>query len=424
MSKLLIKNAAELVTCSGNEGLNIINNGAVLIEDGIITKVGKTKEILAGRKENLNLEETEISNSNKNQKLKVIDAEGQAVMPGFVDPHTHFIFGGYRADEFNWRLQGVPYTEIMDRGGGIVNSVSATRKASFSELKKRGRMRLDSMLSYGVTTVEGKTGYGLDIETELKQLKVMKELEEEHPLTIIKTFLGAHAFPSEYKEDKEGYVDYVINDMIPAIQNEGGADFIDVFCDQGVFSVEQARSILKAGQKSGLKAKIHADEIAAVGAAEMAAEIEAVSADHLLKASDKGIEMMAEAGVMAVLLPITAFSLKEEYAPARKMIEKGLNIAVATDFNPGSCYSESIPLLIVLSTLYMGLSPEEAVRGLTINAAAAINREDKIGSIEEGKQGDIVILSAPSYLHLSYHMGVNSVSKVIKKGVIVSENGY
>ena len=417
--KLLIKNCAELVTCSGKQGLNIINNGAVLIEDGLIKVVGKTEEVN-------NYVKKAVYTADKNDVtgLEVIDATGKAVLPGFVDPHTHFIFGGYRADEFNWRLQGVPYTEIMARGGGIVNSVSATREASFAELKNRGLKRLDSMLNYGVTTVEGKTGYGLDTETELKQLQVMKELEAEQPLDIVKTFLGAHAFSPAYKDNKEGYVDYVINEMLPAIKNEGGADFIDVFCDKGVFSVEQSRRILQAGQKAGMEAKIHADEIAAVGAAEMAAEIKAVSADHLLKASDKGIEMLAKAGVIAVLLPITAFSLKEKYAPARKMVDAGLKVAVATDFNPGSCYSESIPLLIALSTLYMGLTPVETVRALTINAAAALKRDDEIGSIENGKQGDIVILSAPSYTHLSYHLGVNIVEKVIKKGKPVLDNVY
>ena len=237
MGKLLIKNAAEVVTCSGDQGLNIINDGAVLIEDGLIKKVGITEEVLLTMKENLNPGKTETDKAENNQDLKVINAEGKTVMPGFVDPHTHFVFGGYRADEFNWRLQGIPYTEIMERGGGIVNSVSATREASFAELKNRGRRRLDSMLSYGVTTVEGKTGYGLDTETELKQLQVMKELEKEHPLTIVKTFLGAHAFPPEYKDNREGYVDCLIKEMIPAIQDEGGVDFIDVFCDQGVFSV-------------------------------------------------------------------------------------------------------------------------------------------------------------------------------------------
>ncbi len=418
MSKLLIKNAAELVTCSGKQGLGIINRGAVLIEDGIIKVAGKTGDVIA------EIEKKNNVSNNYKEDLKIIDASGKAVLPGFIDPHTHFIFGGYRDDEFNKRLQGVPYTQIMEEGGGIVNSVQATRNSSFTELKTRGRKRLDSMLNYGVTTVEGKTGYGLNTETELKQLKVMKELDEEHPLDIIKTFLGAHTFPPEYEGNKEGYVDYVIKDMIPAIQAEGGADFIDVFCDQGVFSVKETRRVLKAGQKAGMKAKLHADEIAAVGAAELAAEIKAVSADHLLKASDKGIKMMVKAGVIAVLLPITAFSLKEDYAPARKMIEAGLKVAIATDFNPGSCYSESIPLLIALSTLYMGLKPEEAVRALTINAAAAIEKEDQIGSIQKGKLGDIVILSAPSYTHLSYHLGVNIVEKVIKRGKVVFNTSY
>jgi imidazolonepropionase len=234
--------------------------------------------------------------------------------------------------------------------------------------------------------------------------------------------LGAHDIPPEYKDDREAFVDYLIDEVMPQIAQEGSVDFCDVFCDQGVFSIDEARKILLTGQKLGLKSKLHADEIAQVGAAELAAEIEAISADHLLKASDEGIEMMAEKGVIGVLLPITAFSLKEKYAPGRKMIDKGLPVALATDLNPGSCHSESIPLLVALATLYMGLTPEEAVTALTINGAAAIDRADEIGSIEKGKKGDIVILDAPSYDHLSYHIGVNVVDKVIKAGELVVDH--
>ncbi|SJZ68978.1 imidazolonepropionase [Selenihalanaerobacter shriftii] len=415
MKKVLVKNAGELVTCKGkapktdsdmNE-LAVINDGSVVIKDGLITKVGKTEDVL----KDINEEEFEV-----------IDADGKPVLPGFVDAHTHFVFGGYRAEEYSWRLKGVPYTEIMERGGGIVNSVESTRKASFEELKEDACKRLDSMISFGVTTVEGKSGYGLELETELKQLKVMKELQEEHDIDISATFMGAHAIPSEYEGRSEEFIDYLIDEVMPQVVEEGGTEFCDVFCDQGVFTVDEARRILLKGQELGLKSKLHADEIAQVGAAEMAAEIGAVSADHLLKASDEGIEFMAEKGVIGTLLPITAFSLKEPYARGRYMIDNGLPVALATDFNPGSCYSESIPLLISLATLYMGLTPEEAITALTINGAAAIDKDLEIGSIEVGKEGDLVILDAPSYNHLAYHIGVNIIERVIKNGEVVANH--
>lgn len=412
MSKLLIKNAKELVTCKGrapktgakmNE-LEIITDGALRIEDGIIMQVGKTDEITA------EIDEAEF---------EVIDASGQAVLPGFIDSHTHFVFGGYRADEFNWRLQGMPYTEIMERGGGIVNSVESTRQATRAKLVVDAQKRLDSMLSFGVTTVEGKSGYGLDLETELKQLQVMEELNHEHTVDIVSTFLGAHAIPAEYEGRSADFIDYLIEEVMPVVVKEIAVDFCDVFCEQGVFSIEEARKILLAGQELGLKSKLHADEIAQIGGAELAAEIGAVSADHLLKASDCGIERMAEGKVVGTLLPITAFSLKEEYAQGRYMIDNGMPVALATDLNPGSCYSESIPLLFALATLYMELTIEEAVTALTINGAAAIDRAEQVGSLEVGKRGDVVILDAPSYTHLAYHIGVNSVDKVIKSGEIV-----
>jgi imidazolonepropionase len=405
MDRLLLKNAGELITCVRDKDFQIIKNGGVLIEDGLITSIGKSDELL--------------KLTDKFDQLEIIDAEGKPVLPGFIDPHTHFIFGGYREDEFNWRLQGVPYLEIMKRGGGIINTVKATRNASREELKKSGKKRLELMLSYGVTTVEGKSGYGLELDTELKQLDVMEELDREHPVDIVKSFLGAHAVPEEYKDNKAGYLDYVLNDMIPVVAESGKAEFCDVFCDIGVFTVEEARQILIRGQELGLKGKIHADEIERTGGANLAVELAIVSADHLLKISDEDIHKMAKANVVPVLLPITAFSLKEEYAPARKIVDAGLNLALATDLNPGSAFSGSIPLLISLSTLYMGLSLEEVIMGLTINAAAALNREDRIGSIEPGKQADLIILDAPSYKHLSYHIGVNLVEKVIKEGRLV-----
>ncbi|WP_097027565.1 imidazolonepropionase [Clostridium peptidivorans] len=412
---LIVKNAAEIVTPLGSKAsfgkemgnLNIIKNGTVVIRNGIIEKVGTTEEIL---------------NAYNEEDFQVIDAEGKAILPGFVDSHTHFVFGGYRAEEFSWRLSGVSYMEIMNRGGGIVNSVRGTRDASEEELYNLGKERLNSMLSFGVTTVEGKSGYGLDLDTELKQLKVMDKLNEEHPVDICKTFLGAHAVPAEYKGRTQEYIDFMLEEVLPKVAKENLADFCDVFCEKGVFSVEESREILLKAKELGMKLKLHADEIVQLGGAELAAELGAVSADHLLHASDKGIEDMAKAGVVSTLLPTTAFCLKEPYARGRFMIDNGCAVALATDFNPGSGFTNSIPLMFALATIYMNMSIEEAITAMTLNGAAAIGRADSIGSIEEGKKADLVILKYPSYKFLPYHTGVNIVEKTIKDGVVVMSN--
>ena len=411
---LLLKNAAELVTCCGQapkcgpamQDIGIIEDGALWLEDGIIRQVGTTAEILAG------IAATPDA---------VIDATGRCVLPGFVDPHTHFLFAGHRAEEFSWRLRGDTYMDIMERGGGIINSVRATRQASADELLAIGQRRLDSMLSFGVTTVEGKSGYGLDAVSELKQLTVMAELDRQHPVEVVRTFMGAHAVPAEYKGRTDEFVDYLLQDVLPLVAEQRLADFCDVFCEKGVFSVEQSRRLLTAAQSLGLQAKVHADEIVTLGGAELAAEIGALSAEHLLHASDAGIRRMAETGVIAVLLPATAFCLREPYARARFMIDSGVPVALATDFNPGSCFSESIPLVIALAALYMQMTPAEIVTALTINAAAAVGRADRIGSLETGKQGDFVLLDHPSHLYLPYHAGVNCVATVVKRGEIVYE---
>ncbi|RKD32931.1 imidazolonepropionase [Thermohalobacter berrensis] len=409
---LIIKNANELVTCSGFKAkqgkemsdLKIIYDGAVVIEDGIIKEVGKTEEILDKYNEN---------------DYEVIDAKDKAVLPGFVDSHTHFVFGGYRPEEFSWRLRGDSYMEIMERGGGIVNSVEATRKASKEELLETGRKRLNSMLAFGVTTVEGKSGYGLDYDTEIKQLEVMEELDKNHPVDIVKTFLGAHAIPKDYKGKEDEFIDFIIDKVLPDVAERKLAEFCDIFCEKGVFSVEQSRKLLNKAKEYGLKPKLHADEIVQLGGAELAAELGAVSADHLLQASDKGVKDMAEAGVVATILPGTAFSLKEPYARARYMIDQNCAVALATDLNPGSCFTESIPLIFSLATLYMDVTTEEAITALTINGAAAVGRADTIGSIDVGKKGDIVILEFPSYKYIPYHIGVNTVEKVVKNGKLV-----
>jgi len=411
---IIIKNASQIVTCSGFKAkagkemseLHIIPNGAVVVKEGLISAVDTTSKILA------ELEQSESDLSG----YDIIDAENKAVLPGFVDSHTHFVFGGYRAEEFSWRLQGDSYMEIMQRGGGIVNTVEATRKASEEELIQSGIRRLDSILSFGVTTVEGKSGYGLDHDTEIKQLEVMAHLEKIHYVDIVPTFLGAHAVARAYQGAEDAFIDFLINEVMPEVAEKHLAEFCDVFCEQKVFSIEQSRRLLTAARKLGLKIKLHADEISHLGGAELAAELGAVSADHLLQASDSGIREMARAGVVATLLPGTAFSLKEPYARGRFMIDNECAVALATDFNPGSCFTESIPLIFALATLYMDISIEEAITAFTLNAAAAIDRADRIGSIDIGKSGDLIILEFPSYKFIPYHIGVSTVEKVIKKG--------
>ena len=415
MKNLIIKNASQVVTCSGFAGkrgremndLHVIEGGTVVVTDGRISHV-----LHAG--EPLPVDEAGYT---------VIDATGKALLPGFVDPHTHFVFGGYREEEFSWRMRGDSYMEIMNRGGGIVNTTRATREASEDELFEVGRRRLDAMLRLGITTVEGKSGYGLDRDTELKQLRVMRRLNEAHPADIVSTFMGAHATPAEWKGREDEFIDFNIREMFPLVAQEGLAEFADIFCEKDVFTIEQSRRYLQAAREQGFKLKIHADEIVQFGGAELAGELHCISADHLLQASDAGIRAMADAGVVATLLPLTAFSLRETFARGREMIDAGCMVALATDLNPGSSFSASAPLLFALACIYMKLSPEEAVTAFTINSAAAIDRADRIGSIDVGKQGDLVLLQFPSYKFLPYHVGMNIVDTVIKQGEVVVKNG-
>lgn len=414
---LIIKNAAQLVTCSGFKAkqgkemsdLKVIDHGAVVIEAGLIKAFGKTDDVLAG------IDEDDA----RKKGFDIIDAAGKAVLPGFVDSHTHLVFGGYRAEEFSWRLRGDRYMDILKRGGGILDTVRATRGAENEELIEAGIQRLDSMVSFGVTTVEGKSGYGLDHDTEIKQLEVMQELDRRHPMDVVRTFLGAHAVPEAYKGREDLFIDYMIEQVMPDVVEGNLAEFCDIFCEKNVFSVPQSRRFLLKARAMGLKIKIHADEIEPLGGAELAAELKAVSADHLLQASDYGIAAIAEAGVVATLLPGTAFCLKAPYARGRYMIDKGCAVALATDLNPGSCFSESIPLVFALATLYMNISIEEAITALTLNGAAALDRADIIGSLDQGKLGDVIILEYPSYKFIPYHVGVSCVEKVIKKGKLV-----
>ena len=385
--------------------LCIIDNATIEVTDGIISYVGPSRG---------------ESRDGYYQRYWHYNARGKCLLPGFVDSHTHFVFGGERAEEFSWRLKGESYMSIMERGGGIVSTVKATRECNFIQLRSKAESFLKQMSAMGVTTVEGKSGYGLNKDTELLQLKVMRSLNnDEHKLVdIVSTFLGAHAVPEEYRGRTDEYIDFIIRDVLPCVAKGEVAEFCDVFCEQGVFSVEQSRRLLQAAKEYGLGLKLHADEIVPLGGAELAAELSAVSADHLLHASDEGIRAMRDAGTVATLLPLTAFALKENYARGREMIDAGCAVALATDLNPGSCFSGSIPLTFALACIYMQLTIEEAITALTLNGAAALNRADSIGSIEVGKKGDFVVLNTDNYHFLPYYVGMNCVNTTIKEGVI------
>lgn len=410
----ILKNISELVTVSGKSAkkgkamsdIGLIENGCVIVTEGLITHVGTMDEIWKVAK---GLESSHM----------IIDCLGKTVTPGFVDSHTHFIFGGYRADEFSWRLRGEAYMEIMKKGGGIASSVKGTKETSTEELVCLGKKRLDSMVRFGVTTVEGKSGYGLDKETEIRQLEAMKILQKSHSIDIVPTFLGAHAVPPEYKGKEDEFIDYIIEDVLPEVKKRDLAVFCDVFCEKNVFSVEQSRRLLEAAQKMGMEVKLHADEIVQLGGAELAASLGAVSADHLLQASDEGIKAMAEKNVVATVLPGTAYSLKEPFARARDMIDSDCAVALATDFNPGSCFTESIPLVISLATIKMNMTTEETITALTLNGAAAVGLAEEIGSIDVGKKADLIIHEFPSYHFLPYHLAVSTVEKVIKNGRLI-----
>lgn len=382
-----------------------IEKGGIIIEDGIIRWVGPDSEM------------PEPEGHVRDEVY--MDALGRAVLPGFVDSHTHLVFGGYRPEEFGWRLKGDTYMSIMERGGGIQSTVNATRAASAEELREKAEWYLDEMSAMGVTTVEAKSGYGLDTETEERMLRVIKELAEdpERKVDVVSTFLGAHAVPKEYKGRTAEYVDLIIKEMLPRFRDM--AEFCDIFTEKNVFELEDSRRLLEAARDAGYKLKMHADEIVSLGGAELAADLRAVSADHLLHVSDEGIRRMAEAGTVATLLPLTAFALKEEFAPARKFIDAGCAVALATDLNPGSCFSGSIPLTIALACIYMKMSVEETLTALTLNGAAAIDRADRIGSIEAGKQGDVVILHFDTLDALPYYVGMNCVDVTIKNGIIL-----
>ena len=407
---LLIHNIGLLVTPLGSEAkagkaqgeVFYLDNAYIFVRDGLIDKIGQGKP-------------DEYAD-------QLINAEGCLVTPGLVDAHTHLVFGGWREHELPLKLEGVPYLDILAQGGGILSTVRATRAATREELKNKALKILSGMLRHGTTTCEAKSGYGLNLETELKQLRTVKDLNKAQPIRLVSTFMGAHALPEEYGYDRESYIDLLIDQMLPKVAEEKLAEFCDIFCESGVFSADEARRVLKAAQMLGLGAKIHADEINAIGGSELAGELGAVSAEHLIAATDEGIAAMARSGVIACLLPATSFYLGKPYARARDMMAQGVPVCLATDFNPGSCPSFNLQLAMNLACWHYRLLPGEVLTGVTLNAAAAIGLQKEIGTLEPGKRADIVLWDAGNLDYIFYRFGENLVRMVIKDGLLVCEN--
>jgi len=407
---LLVRNIGQLVTCEpalGEAPLGIIERAALAAADGRICWVGPDAR----------LDHEVVSCA----EARVIDAGGGVALPGFVDSHTHLVFAGSREHEYAMRARGATYQEIAAAGGGILSTVRATRAASVDELVALGRPRLDLMLRHGTTTCEAKSGYGLTTADEVKMLEAIVRLDVEHPVTVMPTFCGAHEVPPEFKGRTDAYVDLVVGEMLPEVARRGLARYVDVFCEEGVFSVAQTRRILEAGAGLGLRAKFHADEFVTLGGAELAAEVGALSADHLLKARLDGIARMKAAGVTATLLPGTAFFLGLPYAPARAFLETGLRVALASDFNPGSSMGLNLQLVMTMAVSQMKMTMEEALLGVTLNAAHAMGLEAEIGSLRPGKFCDLLLADAPTWERIPYFYGVNHVARVIKRGSVVWE---
>ena len=405
---LIIRNARQLLTLAGPKGprtgegmsrLGIVEGGAVAVKDGRIVFVGRTEECQL-------------------ESEREIDASGRVVMPGFVDSHTHLVFAGSREEEFELRLKGTSYMEIAQKGGGIKSTVKKTRQASKDELIALAERRLDDMLRWGTTTAEVKSGYGLNTETEMKMLEAIRDLNARHPVDLIPTYLGAHDLPEEFVDDRESYVAQVI-EVIPDVARKKLARFCDVFCEEGFFTIEESRKILETASKNGLLLKLHGDELKSSGGAELAADLGAVSADHLVFTSPEGMNAMKKAGTVAVLLPGTSFFLRKEVAPARKMVETGVTVAVASDFNPGSSPISHMPIVVGLACLLYGFTPAEAITASTVNGAWAVGLGKDVGSLEPGKKADILILRLESYLQVPYWFGSNPVARVVKNGELV-----
>ncbi len=408
----VLRHAAQLVglsaprdTCRRGAALRnpgIVEDGALILRGDGIEWLGRTTDLPPVPAD-----------------AEILDIPGKVVLAGLVDSHTHLIFAGSREDEFEQRLQGVSYQEISARGGGIASTVRQVRRASREELKALARPRLERLLRFGVTTLEVKSGYGLTLADEIKCLEAIADLNEEGPCELVPTFLGAHAVPPEYHADRAGYLRLLCEDMLPEVARSRLAEFCDVFCETGVFSLEESQRILTQARSLGLRLKVHADELTPLGGAELAARLGATSADHLLCVSEAGIDALAASGTVATLLPGTAFFLGLDYAPARRLIERGAVIALASDCNPGTCPTENLPLVGAMACTQMGLLPGEALTALTLNAAAALGRSERIGSLAPGKQADLVICSVPDYRHLFYHFGVSHVWRVFKRGRVV-----
>ena len=412
---LIIKNIGVLATMKSKytpvvgkdmNKVEILENAYIAIKDGKFIDIG-------------------IGEDYKNiidSDTKINDANGLLVTPGLIDAHTHLVHGGSRENEFAKKISGVPYIEILKDGGGILSTVKSTKEYLDEELYSKAIKSLDRMLEFGVTTVESKSGYGLDTDTEIKQLKVSHQLNHTHPIDLVHTFLGAHAIPVEYKHNSKEYIDILINEMMPKIKELDLAEFCDVFCEEGVFSVEESELILSKAKEMGFKLKIHADEIESLGGAELAAKLKCISADHLMAASEVGIDMMAKNKVIANLLPATSFNLNKSYANARKMIDLNVGIALSSDYNPGSCPSENLQFAMQLGCLGLKMTPYEVLNAVTINAACVIDRQDEIGSIEIGKKADLVVFDAPNIEYLMYHFGINHTKQVYKNGVLVVDD--
>ena len=404
--KTIVTNIGMLATPQGSGprkgpdqgSIQVLKDAWVLMEDGVIAQVGTGPAPAAD---------------------EVIDAGGNLVTPGLVDAHTHLIFGGWRQNELGLKLHGRTYLEIQNAGGGIQSTTNATRQSTEEELTAKAARALDEMLHFGVTTCEAKSGYGLATEHELKALQVIKNLNDRHVMDIVASFMGAHLVPAEYKANRAEYIRLVCEEMMPLVKEQGIAKYCDVFCEADTFTVEESRQVLEAGLKHGLRPKIHADEIEAIGGSVLAGELGAISAEHLIVCPPEGIASLAKGGVVACLLPATSFYLGAAFAPARDMVNAGVPVAMASDFNPGSCPCLNLQFVINLGCLKYKLTPEEVLTAVTLNAAAAIDMAGQVGSVEPGKQGDLVIWDAPDLDYICYRMGSNLAKTVVKKGAVV-----
>jgi len=415
---LYVRNCNQLLTCKGTipkrksnlQEVGLIEKGWIASYKGSIVFVGDEKNF----KKEIRPEEDSI----------VIEGKGLTGLPGFADPHTHLPFAGSREQEFLLRLKGYTYQQLAQRGLGIQTTVKATRKASKQQLISLCLSRLDRMLLHGTTTTEAKSGYGLNLKDEIKQLDTLHHLNEIHPVDIVPTFMGAHEIPEEYRTSKRDYVELLIHKIIPEVRKKGLAEFFDVFCEEGVFSLEETRRLIKAAKKAGFKIKIHADEFSPLGGTELAVEEEALSADHLINITDEGIQKLSQSQTAAVLLPgVPFFLMLDKKPPARKLIEKGAVVALATDFNPGSSMTESMLFVLQLAVYTLKMSIEEAINACTANAAFALDRHGSIGSLEVGKKMDLILCDAPNYPSIVYHFGINPIKHVIKGGKIVVKDG-